>query len=192
MPASEKGFSLVETLLVVLIISGTAVSAMPGASTAFRRYQLDSARSQIAAQVRSARLRAVTANQTMWVRFNCPAPGQMRVVQLVVNPTVDDGEDRCSAAVYPYPDRNVAVEPNHDGPVMTLPGGIGLDENTPDIDISPTGRITPRAGGFPLAIILSDAHETRSIMITAAGRVVSDPHWTPSITITEEHQGGGY
>jgi hypothetical protein len=29
-------------------------------------------------------------------------------------------------------------------------------------------------------------------MITAAGRVVSDPHWTPSITITEEHQGGGY
>jgi Tfp pilus assembly protein FimT len=149
MPASEKGFSLVETLLVVLIISGTAVSAMPGASTAFRRYQLDSARSQIAAQVRSARLRAVTANQTMRVRFNCPAPGQMRVVQLVGNPTVDDGEDRCSAAVYPYPDRNVAVEPNHDGPVMTLPGG-SVSTRTPRISIfrRPGGSLRGPAGSL--------------------------------------------
>ena len=129
MPASEHGFSLTELLFVVQITSVMAVATLPGASTAFRRYQLESATHEVAAQVRSARLRAVTANETMRVRFNCPAPGQLRIVQLVGTPAVDDAADRCSGAVYPYPDRNVAVEPNHDGPVMVLPGGISLDES---------------------------------------------------------------
>ena len=99
MLASERAFSLVEVMLVVLTISVMAVSALLGTTTAFRRYQLESATRTVAAQVRSARLRAVTANETMRVRFNCPAPGQLRIVQLVGTPAIDNAADRCSAAV---------------------------------------------------------------------------------------------
>ncbi len=173
MPASARGFSLIELMLVVLILSIMAVIALPGTATAFRRYQLAAATREVAAQVRSARLRAVTANETMRVRFNCPAPGQMRVVQVVGTPAIDDAADRCSAAVYPYPDQDVAVQPNHDGPVMVLRGGIRLAGTTPDIDIAPTGRITTQTGGLPLTIVVTDTHETRSITITAAGQVRS-------------------
>ena len=172
MLASERAFSLVEVMLVVLTISVMAVSALLGTTTAFRRYQLESATRTVAAQVRSARLRAVTANETMRVRFNCPAPGQLRIVQLVGTPAIDNAAGRCSAAVYPYPDPDVAMAPNHDGPVVVLQGGISL-ESTPDIDIAPTGRITAQTGGLPLTIVVSDTHETRSITITAAGRVRS-------------------
>ena len=171
--SSEGGFSLTEVLLVSLIITTMAVTALPGATTAFRRYQLASATRGVAAQVRSARLRAVTTNKTMRVRFNCPVPGQLRVVELVGMPAIDDDGDRCSATVYPYPDRDDAVAPNLDGPVMVLQGGLRLDENTPDIDISPTGRITAQTGGLPLTVVVTDTHETRSITISAAGRVRS-------------------
>ena len=98
-----------------------------------------------------------------------------KVVQLIQGErlAIDDAADRCSAAVYPYPDQDVAVQPNHDGPVMVLRSGINFDANTPDIDIAPTGRITTLTGGLPLAIVVSDTHETRSITITAAGQVRS-------------------
>ena len=173
MPTSERGFSLAEVLFVMLIFSAMAAAAVPGTTTAFRRYRLESATRQVAAQVRSARLRAVTTNETMRVRFNCPAPGQVRIVQLVGTPAIDDAADRCSATAYPYPDRDVAVEPNHDGPVMVLPGRIGLGEGTSDLDIAPTGRITALVGALPLTVVVSDTHETRSITITAAGGVSS-------------------
>lgn len=160
-------------MLLVLTLSSMAATALPGTSTAFRQYQLASATREVATQVRAARLLAVTANATMRVRFNCPSPGQMRIVQVVGTPAIDDAEDRCSAAVYPYPDQNVAVQPNHDGPVMMLRGGIRLAGSPPDIDIAPTGRITALTGGLPLIIVVSDTHEARSLTITAAGQVRS-------------------
>ena len=171
--SSEGGFSLTEVLLVLLIVTAMAVTALPGTTTAFRRYHFASATRGIAAQVRSARLRAVTTNTTMRVRFNCPVPGQLRVVELVGTPAIDDAGDRCSATIYPYPDRDDTVAPNLDGPVMVLQGGIRLDQNTPDIDISPNGRITAQTGGLPLTIVVTDTHETRSITISVAGRVRS-------------------
>ena len=158
---------------MILVVSAMAATTLPSTATAIRRYQLDSATREVAAQVRSARLRAVTTNEMIRVRFNCPVPGQLRIVQLVGTPAIDDAEDRCSATVYPYPDRDVAVEPNHDGPVIVLRGGIGLAESTPDIDIAPTGRITALVGGLPLTVVVSDPHEARNITITAAGRVSS-------------------
>ena len=171
MRMSHRGFSLPEMLLVVLTISMAAITALPGMSTAYRRYELKSATREIAGQIRAARLRAVTSNETMRIRFNCPSTGQLRVVQVVNTPAIDDAADRCSAASYPYPDRNAAVEPNLDGPVMVLRGSISLGFGTPDIDIAPTGRMTSRLGPLPASIVVSDHRESRTVRVTAAGRV---------------------
>ncbi len=173
MRVSHRGFSLPEILLVVLTVSMAAVMALPGMSTTFRRYELKSAAREIAGQIRAARLRAVTSNETMRIRFNCPSPGQLRVVQLVDTPAIDDAVDRCSADTYPYPDRDNTVEPNLDGPVMVLRGNLSLAVNTPDIDISPTGRMTSRLGPLPTSIVVTDHGESRTVRITAAGRVES-------------------
>lgn len=172
MRTREHGFTLVESLMTVLLVAIAAAVTVPGMATGFRRYQLDAATREIAGQIRAARLRAVTANETMRVRFNCPAPGQLRVVQLVDSPAIDDAADRCSGAAYPFPDRDETVEPNHDGPVMALRGGIRLGEEVFDIEIAPTGRMTASEGTLPATIVVRDDHETRGVTVTAAGQVV--------------------
>lgn len=173
MKNSQRGITLVELLMTVLLVGIMAATSAPGMSNAFRRYQLDAATREIAQQLRSARLKAVTSNQTMRVRFNCPEPGQLRVVEVVDTPAIDDADDRCSAASYPYPDRDDAVVPNLDGPVMVLRGDINLNVMTPDIDIAPTGRMTARQVALPLEIIVTDDQESRAVRVTAAGRVGS-------------------
>ena len=160
-------------LFVISLVCVLCATTLPGMSNAFRRYQIDSASREVASQIRAARLRAVTSNQTMRVRFNCPSPGQLRVVQLVDIPAIDDAEDRCSAASYPFPDRDQAAAPNHDGPVMVLRGDLSFQQGTPDIDIAPTGRMTALQGTLPASILVNDHRESRTVRVTAAGRVES-------------------
>jgi hypothetical protein len=83
---------------------------------------------EVERQLQAARLKAVTSNRVMRVRFNCPEPGQYRMVELIGTPGDPDADDadtdlsRCSDAAYPYPagDTNRLTLPNHDGPVRTL------------------------------------------------------------------------
>ena len=170
MPVRHEGFSLIELLGAVLLIGVVAAISLPGATSSFRRYQLAAGSRAVAAQVRLARQQAVTASRTMRVRFNCPAPGQFRVVELVGDPAIDDDADRCSAADYPYPDRTPATLPDMDGPVMVLPGGTASAANQ-DFDIEPTGRVTVVAGPLPVSIEVTDSHETQTLTVSVAGRV---------------------
>jgi len=79
-------------------------------------------------QLQSARMKAVSTNRPMRVRFNCPVAGQYRMVELIGTPSAPAAADdaaaatRCSATGYPYPDVTSGVFdlPNNDGPVQTL------------------------------------------------------------------------
>lgn len=80
-------------------------------------------------QLQTARLKAVSSNRAIRVRFNCPAQGQFRMVELIGTPslpTAADGDGqaatRCSPASFPHPDTATGVFdiPNHDGPVLQL------------------------------------------------------------------------
>ena len=167
----EDGFTLLDMLLVVGLVGIMAAIAVPPAATAVRRYQLRAATREVAAQIRAARLRAVTSNRTMRVRFNCPAAGQFRVVEVVGVAAVDGAADRCSLTAYPYPSpAPPAARPNHDGPVVALPGQTGFG-GFQDIDIAANGRVTPLAGGLPVTITVADNYENQNLTVSASGRV---------------------
>ena len=116
MRRNEAGFSLAEVMVVSAITMLTVGVAAPTITSGLRAYSLNTAAQTVASTVRSARFQAVTKNRTFRVRFNCPAANQMRVVEVVNNPAIDNAADRCSLNSYPYPDPNPAVLPNGDGP----------------------------------------------------------------------------
>ena len=169
-PPRQQGFTLIDIMFTVALLGVLMAVTVPGATTASRRYHLLSATREVAAQVRVARLKAVTANRTMRVRFNCPAAGQYRVVEVVNNAAIDDAADRCSSTTYPYPDPNPAALPDLDGPVMVLRGGITFD-GVQDLDIAPTGRVTALTGAVPATIGVRNSYETQNVTVSATGRV---------------------
>ena len=61
----------------------------------------------------------------MRVRFNCPATGQMRVVEVTGNAAIDTAGDRCDLGAYPYPDTDASTAPNNDGPVLQMGSSHG-------------------------------------------------------------------
>ena len=170
-PPRHQGFTLIDIMFVVLLLGVLMAVTLPGATTESRRYNLIAATREVAAQVRVARLKAVTSNRTMRVRFNCPAAGQYRVVEVVNNAAIDDAADRCSSTTYPYPDPNPAALPDLDEPVMVLRGGITFG-GVQDLEIAPTGRVTALTGAVPATIGVTDSYgETQNVIVSATGRV---------------------
>lgn len=163
----EQGASLMEVLVVVALVATVGGLAVPQLSTALEEYRLNSAGRQVAAQIRAARLAAVTANRVMLVRFDCPGPNMYRVVEFTGVPAIDTAADRCSA---PWPDPDPATLPNVDGPPAVLPDTMTF-ALTQDLRISTTGQVTPLAGGMPAIIRVTNGTRVGQITVSAAGRV---------------------
>ena len=57
-------------------------------------------------ELQFARLKSVSTNRPMRIRFNCPVAGQFRVVELIGTPRVplaaDGAANRCDETIYPY------------------------------------------------------------------------------------------
>jgi Tfp pilus assembly protein FimT len=164
---SERGASLMEVLVVVAMVATITGIAVPQMLTGLEQYRINSAGRQVAAQIRAARLAAVTANRVMLVRFNCPGPGMYRVVEFTGDPGIDDAADRCSA---PWPDQDAATLPNVDGPPAYLQGAITFGA-TQDLRITTTGSVTPLTGGMPALIEVTNGSIVGQITVSAAGRV---------------------
>lgn len=161
-----RGFSLVELLITVALISIMSAMAMPLMSGARRRSQVFAAQRDVASQIRTARLSAVTGNKVMQVRFGCPTTTTYRVIEITGNTTIDNDATRCS---YPWPDFNTAL-PNLDGPIVHLPEGVSFG-TTQNVSISTRGLITPLSGSSPATIQVTDGSSTFSVTASAAGRI---------------------
>lgn len=164
---SEIGASLMEVLVVVALIATVTGIAVPQMLAAIEHYRVNSAGRQVSAQIRAARLAAVTANRVMLVRFNCPGPSMYRVVEFTGNPVIDNAADRCSA---PWPDNDPVALPNVDGPPSYLPDTMAFGA-TQDLRISTTGQFTPLAGGMPALIEVTNGSRVEQITVSTAGRV---------------------
>ncbi len=171
MRSSVAGFSLIETALITLIVSTAMAIAVPSVGTAVRRYQLTSAVVQTAGEIRAARLKALTANRTLRLRFDCPMPGQFRVVEVMNDPAIDNDPARCSGATFPFPDPDPTVAPNQDGPARRLHMGANFAASQ-DFDISPVGRVTAVTGGLPVSISIGDGYDLQTLTVSAAGQVL--------------------
>ena len=142
-----------------------------------RRYTLTTATQTVSAAVRAARYQAVAKNRTLRLRFNCPGPGQIRLVEFVNDPAIDQAVDRCRETAYPFPDQDAVVRPDFDGPAQIL-SRQAVVAAVSDLQIDATGRITPlincpncATAPPPALVTVSNSYENQTITISGSGQV---------------------
>jgi Tfp pilus assembly protein FimT len=183
----EVGMTLIDQLATLAIIGTVAGIAVPGMLHAVENQRLGIEARNVERELQTARLAAVTNNQPIRVRFNCPAAGQYRRVELigtVTTPAADDANGRaaarCSTATYPYPaaDRNRLTRPNNDGPLSQLNPSVTFQnpqtlEFWPDgtAHVSSTTNPWPQIGATPVGITLKRGTTTRVVTVNGLGKI---------------------
>lgn len=148
---SALGFTLVDVICTVAVFALLAGISVPAFQNVTEGYKLGQTLREVERELQAARLKAVTANRPLRVRFNCPVAGQYRTVELIGTPsapaTEDDASNRCQESTYPSPaaDNNPLTRPNHDGPMRRLPTGITF--GTADtLEFWPDGTVHQQQG----------------------------------------------
>jgi hypothetical protein len=179
------GFSLIDITVTVGLLSLAAAVSFPILTSAMGIYLLRTDTRSVERELQTARAMAVSSNRPIRVRFNCPAQGQFRRVELIGTPSVPDPADssssRCSAATYPYPptDRDPLSLPNLDGPVRRINPQVAFG-NVQTIEFWPdgtahvnTGGTTPwptiASGGMSLTLVKGSA--TSTLTVNGLGKI---------------------
>jgi type II secretory pathway pseudopilin PulG len=184
------GFTLVELLVAAGVIVVLSAVGMPTLGRAIERYRVGMAIRDVERDLQTARLKAVSSNHPVRVRFNCPSAGFYRVVELIGeagSPTSEDGaSNRCSATSYPYPaaDLDPLTRPNQDGPLRQLPPAVTF-RSSQTLEFWPDGSVhsgtstttAPWPGVSPAGIEISIQQGTRTsaVAVNGIGRVTILP-----------------
>jgi len=175
----HDGFTLVDMIVTMTVLGIMAAAAIPEMIDVAQAMKLGQAQREVLVEMNSARLIAVAANRPMRVRFNCPAVGQYRVVELIgtpSSPTTDDGAaDRCSDTKWKYPanDQEPVTRPNHDGPVRTLPSKVTFSASV-TLEFWPDGTVHKDAGsGNPWPVLNSTTGATIKVQRNALEKMIS-------------------
>lgn len=139
---NAAGFTIIETLLVVALISVLAGMTAPAVSAGMDRYEVISASQQVAGTIRSARYQAVGKNMILKVRFDFPEVGQFQIV---------DADD---AAI---------------GVVQHLDDDIQFGAFT-DLEFSTSGRLTSGVAAS-IVITNGDVDQNRTVVVSKNGQV---------------------
>jgi len=149
---SRAGFSLIDMMVAISIMAILAAAAVPQLVNVADSMKLGQAQRDVNIELNQARLRAVSANRPILVRFNCPAVGQYRITELIGSPSVPDADDtandRCSETKWRYPanDNDPATRPNHDGPIRYLPNTVTFG-TAPTLEFWPNGTVHKQVAG---------------------------------------------
>lgn len=173
----SAGYTLIEVLMVGAVMMIVAAVAIPQVTAAMRRYSLNNASQQVASAIRGARYAAVSKGVTLRVRFNCPAAGQYRVVEVTGTSAIDQDATRCSNTAYPFPDPAAGTPPDNDGPVQVVPPGTSFGA-VEDMEISEQGRVTPLTGcptcvaaSGSVNLALENGYETQATNVGQNGQI---------------------
>jgi hypothetical protein len=181
------GFSLIDMLATVAIIATMAAVATPQMMDGVDRMRLGITARDVERELQFARLKSVSTNRPMRIRFNCPVAGQFRVVELIGTPrnplTADGATNRCDETVYPYrptgADANRLTRPNNDGALRRLQPQATFT-TFPTLEFWPDGSVHADAGaGDPwppltaagATITVSRKGKTRNITVNALGKI---------------------
>jgi Tfp pilus assembly protein FimT len=188
----EGGFTLIDMIAVLALISTMAAIAIPELNDTVSRMRLGMATRSVERELEWARLKAVSTNRPMRVHFDCPAAAELRVVELIGTPSAPDPKDtaadRCDETKYPYSyaggDQNPLTRPNNDGPVRYLEQGVTFAASQ-TLEFWPDGSVHADAGvGTPwppvaspgATITLSAAryNQTKNITVNGLGKIQMD------------------
>jgi len=143
-------------------------------------------------ELQFAKLKAVSTNRPMRVRFDCPSAGKLRVVEVIGTSALPDANDadaitnRCSETAYPYSptgaDRSRLTRPNNDGPVRTLFSGTTFTAKQ-TLEFWPNGTVhTPcqaacSTSGTQIGTVtltLKRKTKTKNITVNGLGKILLD------------------
>lgn len=175
---SERGFSLIELLMVIAVAGTLMVVAVPVMNDLSESSKLNTAARELEREYQSARLRAVSVNRALRVRLNCPTTGYFRTV--AVGAGNETSPSRCVLANYPYPavTTNPLDPTTHDGALRLLAHQAtvtgGTLEFRPDgtvFKVDGTGALQPIATATPEQITVTRNGKSRVVKINGVGRI---------------------
>jgi Tfp pilus assembly protein FimT len=191
----ESGFSLIDMMMTLAVIATVAGLAVPQATSALDSMRLGMALRDVERELQFARLKAVSTSRPMRVRFDCPAAGQLRVVELIGTTALPDANDadtplvgavRCSEQSYPYSptgaDQSRLTRPNNDGPIRllqkdtTFTGKKTLEfwaDGSVHAD-GGTGNPWPNIGTTGVTIVLTRKGKSKTIVVNGLGKIKMD------------------
>ena len=173
---------MVVVVTLVAIMGGIALASFKDVTESMR---LSQGAREVERELQTARLKAVTSNRPIRVRFNCPTAGKYRMVELIGSTNVPVAEDgaanRCQESAYPYPaaDRNPITLPNLDGPARTLHSSLSFGA-TKTLEFWPNGTVhadTGVAGAWPqldvngTAITVVKGSTVKTITVNGLGKI---------------------
>jgi Tfp pilus assembly protein FimT len=182
---STAGFSLTDILIAMSVLAILMAMAVPTIQDIGNAIALGEMQRNVQSELQQARLKSVSSNRIMRVRFNCPLVGQFRTVELIGTPTApaaqDTANNRCNDAAYPFPapDANPVTLPNQDGPVRRLHPKVSFGA-TQTIEFRPTGMAYsvnadatsgPPIAGQGVSITVTKGAAVKAVTVNALGRV---------------------
>ena len=182
---SAVGISVVDMLATLAVIGTVSAMAVPQVFDAVDRMRLGMSLRDVERELQFARLKAVSTNRPMRVRFDCPSAGKLRVVELLGTPAVPDANDadavltRCSETAYPYrptgADQSRLTRPNNDGPIRTLYSGTTFTAKQ-TLEFWPNGTVHNTAGTQinTVTLTLSRKSKTKNITVNGLGKILLD------------------
>jgi Tfp pilus assembly protein FimT len=179
-----SGFSLVDLLATCAVIATVSAIAVPAITNSLEGQRLGIEARNVERELQVARLSAVQSNQPIRVRFNCPATGQYKRVELlgtVNTPAADDADTQAAARCnYPFPstDKDAMTRPNNDGAIRTLDRKVTFSQ-VQTLEFWPNGTVHvtsaskpwPLIGATPVTLKLTKGTSTKSITVNSLGKI---------------------
>lgn len=148
-----------ELLIVMALIAIFAAMGIPTLQESTRRNAVWTASETIGTQIRQARLKAISRNKTFRVRFDCPAAGQFRVLEVTGNPTIDNATDRCSTTQ------------THDSGVYAMPANVSYGSTPPLLTVNSRG-VFSSSGSIPATVTVAyGTYSSRQLTVSATGQI---------------------
>lgn len=155
---STRGFTIFELLIVMALIAIFAAMGIPTLTESTKRNAVWTASETIGTQVRQARLKAISRNKSFRIRFDCPAEGQFRVLEVTGNSTIDNATNRCS------------LYQTHDSGVYAMPANVSYG-TAPTLTVNSRGVFTS-SGSIPADITVTmGTSGSRTLSVSATGQI---------------------
>lgn len=155
---SARGYTLIELLISLAIVGIVSAIAVPVFIESNARNGIWTGSELIGAQIRQARLKAISRNLSFRVRFDCPNAGEFRILQVTGVALIDNAANRCSA------------QQLYDSGVYTMPTGVSFGA-VPTLEVSGRGVYTAIGSAIPQIINVTYGASTRSLTVTATGQI---------------------